>query len=290
MKLLVEFKNKEEINTNYCDGIILGLKDYSVMNKCEYTLSEIEDICNRYKEKEIFINLNRNFFNEDIENLKEVLKEIDKINLAGIFFYDLAILQIKKELNLRVPLVWSQTHMVNNYNTCNYYYQKNVEYALLGKEITLSEIKDIINNTSIKCMVEIISKPSIAFSKRKLLSNYYKDLEKKAEKSLLITEKITKENYLVKEEKYGTGFYKDKIINGTSIIKELNDVNCEYIIIRDDFDDTEFLYELIEDTYNYIKAGCIDEEYVNKYKKLGNDTNFFFNKTIYKVKKDNSRK
>ena len=43
--------------------------------------------------------------------------------------------------------------------------------------------------------------------------------------------------------------------------------------------------ELIKDTLNYISSNCIDTNYVSKYKKLGDSTNFFFKKTIYKVKK-----
>ena len=33
------------------------------------------------------------------------------------------------------------------------------------------------------------------------------------------------------------------------------------------------------------KTSQIDDNYVNKYKKLGDSTNFFFKKTIYRVKK-----
>ena len=84
----------------------------------------------------------------------------------------------------------------------------------------------------------------------------------------------------------GIFFYKDKIINGTSIIKDLYEVNCDYIIMRDDLENEEEFYQLINDTYKYIDGNCNDEEYVLKYKKLGDYTNFFFNKTIYKVKKN----
>ena len=38
------------------------------------------------------------------------------------------------------------------------------------------------------------------------------------------------------------------------------------------------------DTNEYIENGCMDDTYVDKYKKLGDSTNFFFKKTIYKVK------
>ena len=44
--------------------------------------------------------------------------------------------------------------------------------------------------------------------------------------------------------------------------------------------------ELVNDTSLYISNSCCDTNYVDKYKKLGDSTNFFFKKTIYKVKKN----
>ena len=132
-------------------------------------------------------------------------------------------------------------------------------------------------------MVEVVSIPNIAFSKRLLLTNYYKDLGKDIKYELDIEEKVTNDKYLVKEEDKGTSFFQEKIINGTSIIKELYDNNCEYIIMRE-FNIDDFK-ELIIDTKEYIDNKCKDKEYINKYKKLGDNTNFFFKKTIYKVKK-----
>ena len=173
--------------------------------------------------------------------------------------------------------------MVNNYKTCDYYYSKGVKYALLGKEITLDEIIEIIKKSKITSMVEVVSRPSVAFSKRKLITNYYKDLGKEKTDELIIHEKVTDSNYLLVEDSNGTSFYLDKITNGTSVIKELFENKCEYIIMREFGIDC--FSELITDTKNYISNGCIDDNYVNKYKKLGDSTNFFFKKTIYKVKK-----
>ena len=44
--------------------------------------------------------------------------------------------------------------------------------------------------------------------------------------------------------------------------------------------------EIKSDTKKYIEGNCQDEEYVEKYKNLGDFTNFFFKKTIYRVKKN----
>lgn len=285
MKLLIEPITKKE-NYSDIDGLILALKDYSVQSFTYYTLKEISKIKDNNPDLEIFVSMNKNFFNEEIDSLKEVLLELDKLKISGIFFYDLAILQLKKELNLETDLVWSSTHMVNNYKTCNYYYKKGVKYALLGKEITLDEIKEIVQLSDITSMVEVVGIPTVAFSKRLLITNYYKDLGKQPKNTIEVEEKITHDTYLLDEDKNGTSFYLKRVVNGTSIIKDLYDVGTKYIIFRENGIESDLFYDLVSDTKDYIKGNCLDNAYVEKYKILGDFTNFFFKKTIYKVKKN----
>ena len=166
MKLIVEPSTKNNLYENTVDGLILSLKDYSVGSIVSFSLDEIKKIV-KDTNIEIFININKNLMNEDIDSLYNILIELDKLTIKGIFFYDIALVKLKKELNLKTDLVWSQTHMVNNYRTCDYYYSKGVKYALLGKEITLEEIKEIVNKSKITSMVEVVSIPNVAFSKRK---------------------------------------------------------------------------------------------------------------------------
>lgn len=281
MKLLVEVSQKDNLYLDACDGIILALKDYSVESVCYFSLSEIESI-RKSSSCEVFVKLNKNFFNSDINGLREVLVKLNDIGVDGVFFYDLAVLQLKRELNLDINLVWNQTHMVNNYRTCNYYFASGVKYALLGKEITLDEIKEIIYKSKITSMVEVVSRPSVAFSRRKLVSNYFSDLGKTGEDNITVHEKVTDLDYDVVEDNNGTCFYLNTVTNGTSIIKELYDVGCAYIIFREYGIDN--FYELVCDTRSYIGSSCSDLGYVSKYEKLGDSTNFFFKKTIYKVK------
>ena len=286
MKLLIEPSNKQILYTDKVDGIILSLKDYAVQSPIYYTKEEIKKIKEENPNIEIFININKNLLNCDIEPLKTILEDLDKLNLNGIFFYDLAILKLKKDLNLKTDLVWSQTHMVNNYKTCNYYHSKGVKYALLGKEITLEEIIEIIKNTTITPMVEVLGLPSVAFSKRKLLTNYYKDLNKEPKKVLDVVEKVTNSVYELTEDENGTSFYLKDLVNATSIIKDLFKANAKYIIMRGYGIEEDLFKEIIIDTKVYIKNNCTDENYISKYQKLGNNTNFFFKKTIYQVKKN----
>lgn len=285
MKLIIEPSNKEKLYLDEVDGLILSLQDYAIQSPVYYEISEIKDLV-QTTDKEIFININKNILNEDIEPLKEILKELDTLNIKGIFFYDLAFLKLKKDLNLKIDLIWSQTHMVNNYKTCNYYYEKGVNYALLGKEITLEEIIEIIKNTKLTPMVEVLSLPSVAFSKRKLITNYYKDLNKEPKKVLDVIEKVTNTTYELTEDHNGTSFFQKDLMNGTGIIKDLYNAGLKYIIMRGYGLEEEIFKELLTDTKKYITNKCSDESYINKYQKLGPNTNFFFKKTIYQVKKN----
>ncbi|MDY5875118.1 MAG: U32 family peptidase [Bacilli bacterium] len=282
MKLLVEPMNKENLKFN-CDGLILAIKDYAVESNTYFTLEEIKNISDSFS-GEIFVKLNKNLMNDDIPFVKDILVQLDKMNITGVFFYDLAVLELKRELNLNIDLVWNQTHMVNNYKTCNYYYSKGVKYALIGKEITLDEILEIIDLSDITSMVEVVSKPSVAFSKRKLVSNYYKDMGINGSKEIIVNEKVSNLNFDIKEDSNGTVFFLDLITNGTGIIRDLYDNGCSYIIMREYGIDN--FRELVNDTMEYIKDSCSDLSYVLKYKKLGDSTNFFFKKTIYRVKKN----
>ena len=282
MKLLIEVFNKKHLFLEKVDGIILPLKDFSVESNIYFSLEEIKKISEECS-KEIFVKINKNLFNDDIEKIRSILLDLNQMHITGVFYYDLAILELYQELHLDFDLVWNQTHMVNNYQTCNYYFSKGVGYALVGKELTLDEIIEIIRKSKMQIMVEVVSKPSIAFSRRKLLTNYGKDIQKNVSSPMVVSERVGGKFIQLWEDKNGTSFFLDTVMNGTGVIKDLFDANCSYILIKewgieDDFE------ELVCDTKDYIMGNCCDISYVEKYQKLGNYTNFFFQKTIYRVK------
>lgn len=284
MKVLVEVTNKEISNyINSCDALLLGLENFSVLNSVTFSLAEIEEIINKYPEIEIFVKMDKNIFNKEIDDLRRVLLELEQMSICGVFFYDLAILELKQELSLSLDLVWSQTHMVTNTRTCDYYFHQGVHYALLSKEITLDEIVSIAKESSISTIVEVVSLPSVGYSRRRLVHNYYEDLGEKGSSTLSVLEKITNKNYLVKEEENGTGFLLDEVLNGTSVISSLYQADVDYVLFREE--GIPSFLELLHDTKKYIVDGCSDASYIEKYKKLGDSTGFFFKKTIYRVKK-----
>ena len=271
---ILEYKEKG------ANAFIFGLKDYSSGYHNEVSIDEIKDI-RSYYDGELFIAINKNMFNDDLEELERLMKDLDNLNINGFLFYDIAVLSIHNRLNLKTPLVWNQTHMVTNYNTCNYYYDKGCEYGVIASEITLEEINEIKSKTKMKLFVNVLGYQVMGYSRRSLLSNYFKSINKPLKKDNYIIEN-NNEEYIVREEKKGNAFLFGKPLNGSVVIKDLN---ADYIILNDyNFSSDVFSKALV------LFAKLVetkDDKYVLELDNLiGDNRGFFFTKTIYKVKKN----
>lgn len=278
------------LSINYIDkieGIIVGLKDYSIHVNLELDLDEIVSLKDKYNDKLLFVVINKNLTNEDVHYMEEVLKKLNKV-VTGIFFYDLAILSIKKRLNLDIDLVWNQTHMVTNYNTCNYYYNEGVKYANLSLEITVEEMCEIKEKSTIIPMVYVFGRNVVAHSKRSLVSNYFNHYKKIKDKDeYLITEKVTGKEYLVKEKNLGTTIVNNDLLNGIRAIYDLKSCGFDYFIL-DEVVDNEIFMQVI-DCYKQAledKSGNLKEKNVKRLEEIihSDYEGFFYKKTIYKVK------
>ena len=252
--IISNLKQAEEIK-DLVDAYLIPIKDLSINYTSAFTIEEIKEI--QKLNKEVFVIINKNIENKDLNKLEEVLKEIEKLNITGIIFYDIAIVELKKELNLKTDLVWNQEHLATNYSSVNYWYERGAKYAYLSSEITKNEIEEIKKNTKAKIMINVYGYIPMFTSKRHLVDNYI-DTFKIKEKG----KSIYKEGkyYNIKDEKNGTTVYSDYILN----LKEK--INADYLIYNSNMiDEKEFKNILINNT---------EKE----------ETGFLYKETIYKVK------
>lgn len=267
----------EKIGAN---AFIFGLLDYSSGYHNELSVEEIKEIRSNY-DGELFIAVNKNMFNRELDDLEKKLIELDNLNINGILFYDIAVLSIHNRLNLKTPLVWNQTHMVTNYNTCNYYYDKGCKYGVVASEITLDEIKEIKEKTKMQLFVNVLGYQVMGYSRRSLLSNYFKSIDKKLEKDNYIIEN-NNEDYIVREEKHGNVFLFGKPLNGSVVIKDLD---IDYVILNDYNFTKETFTKVLQLYVELVKTK--EDKYIKELDDLiGDNRGFFFKKTIYKVKKN----
>ena len=285
MKLLVKVNNKELDNyLEFTNSFIIGLKDFSV-NYYEADVLEIEKLLEKYKDIELFVAINKNIFNRDLELLKQNLIKLNSLKIKGILFYDLSILKLVNDLHLDISLCLNQTHMVTNYNICNYYYDKGVKYAHLATEITLDEMKEISLKSDISLMAYFIGHVIISHSKRKLVSNFYQFTKKeKFDKLTIIKEKNKDNKYYIEENNIGTNILTYDILNGSRAFLELKDY-LEYGVLDNYLIDDSIFLSVLKLYKDKLDKKISDADFLaNVNKLIGNYEGFFFKKTIYKVK------
>ena len=268
-------------------SFLLPLKGYSVSYEKQYTLEEIKEIRSQYREVELFVVMNKNIFNQELEECCQILKELDKLFLQGILFYDYAILALKKRLGLQTPLVWNQTHMVTNSKTCDYLLHHQVEYAVIAGELSKEEILDLVTHTNMKFFYTLVSLPIVAHSKRVLLTNYAKTNQLERKVSLSIHEKVTNQDYLVTEEEGGSSFFYQSIPNHYAMLKELS---ASYVILNESYIEHALFMKILTVTNQYLFHKISFSELEEKVAPLLiHSAPFLQNKTIYQVKKEKAK-
>lgn len=277
MTKLMYIPNKKEI-TSDVDAYLLGIKDLSVNMPIYFTLEEIKNI---KSDKEIFISLNKNMHSSDLKLLEETLIELSKLNIKGIFFYDIGVLNIVKRLNLNIPLVWAQEHMTTNYETINFWYNEGVEYTQISEEIKEEEIINIKHNTKSKLIVPILGYFPMFVSRRHLKENYLNEFSLKDNSKINYIEKEGKIYPIVDENV--TTVYTSSYLNGIKEFLNFKKENIEYVLING------FLLKEEDKIINMFKTVTNEnlEEYNNEISNIldNNIDTFFLHKdSIYKVK------
>lgn len=284
MKLLIMPKSIDQIESliEDIDGVIVGIKDLSINQPAYFTLDEIKKINEIIKNngKEIFVSLNKNMFNKDLEILEYTLLQLDNLKLNGILYYDIAIVNFKKNLKLVTPLVWNQEHLTTNYLTSNFWYEYGAKYTMLSSEITIDEINEIALNTNAKTMVPIFGYLPMFVSRRHLVKNYLDTFKIKDDSNINYIEKENK-IYAIIDSNDGTIAYSNKCLNG---INETLKLNVDYIVLNS-FNINNATFKRVVSMYNIVNESNVQEFKEEIDKMLDTDTGFLYKETVYEVKK-----
>lgn len=283
MNILTTPRSKEELKEliNYSKAFLFGIKGLSVNLEVYFDLEQIKEFNEIIKNnnKKIFISLNKNMHNEDIIKLKELLLNLNELNIDGVFFYDIGIVNLKNKLNLNYDLVWSQEHLTTNYNTCNFWYNEGVKYVNLSNEITKNEIKAISKNTNMKLIVTLFGHLPMFTSKRHLVKNYLKTFKLKQNGYYIEKEgKI----YPIVDNNEGTVVYSDFLLNGLEEALELENF-VEYIFLNNYNIDAKDFIEIVKLFYNLNLNNLEKSKQILN--KITTNKGFLYTETIYKVKK-----
>lgn len=273
------------------DGFIIGIKNYSSKFNYYADISKLDKIIDKLKNENIklYVSLNRLYYNNEIDNVRKIINKIAKLDIDGIIFTDIGVLNILNEIKYDKEIIWDSNHLGTNSKTINFLEKRGVTASTLSTEITYKEIIDIKKDTNIKIGAFLYGYINIATSSRKLLTNYFKYInKKKMSDRYIFKDKISKDTYNIVEE-FNTDFFTGKILNGIKYFPKLIINNIDYIILDDFMLSNNNFYNVIE-AFSSLRRAYDDKEFVSKLNEVVNTntfgdtfTGFLDKKSVYKV-------
>ena len=283
MKKIIIVPSSEKIvekTKNIVDGFIIGIENLCT-NICYCINKNNINILEKISNKDIFISINKNISDEELELVKDYLLLLNNYNIKGILVYDIGIFNMYKKLNLNYEIYWSQEHLTTNYASINYWNNEGFNGVYLSNDITNEEIDEILKNIDCKTMMTIFGYIPMFVSKRHTVNNYL-DYFKLDDSS--------KVNYIEKEDKIypivdnniGTTCFNNNILNGIRVYLELN---IDYYVL-DSFNIDIHSFNKVIEIFKKVNESNINKctEKLNRmFKNI--DDGFLNTKTIYRVKK-----
>ena len=265
-------------NIDLYDGLILSLEGFSVNARYTLTLDEIKDIRSKLDKKDIFVSINKNIENNELNDLEKILLELNNININGVLYSDVALVTYKDKLNY--DLVWSQEHLVTNYETINYWNSFGVNYAYVSSDLNIDEIKDIVKNSKCKLLVNLFGYQSMFVSKRNIVDNYLKYFKLDNNSDVYYMKKEGK-TYPIVDKNY-TYAYSNNIYNG---IKQYFNIKCDYYVVNGFLIDNEKFNKVLSIIGNLSLKNVekSDLQIVDMFSNI--DTGFLYQNVVSKVKK-----
>lgn len=298
MELVVHLNSRKFIN----DFIEIGIKNFIVGTKyfsCRQALSldyqELKDLNEQLKDKKLWVLVNALIEEHNLDELVDHLAKLNEIKIAGILFQDFSVLQICKENNYNFEMIYSPDTLNTNQATLNYLKTLGINSAFLAREIPLDEKMMIAKNTDLKTMVQVHGVEYMAYSKRKLLSNYFK--ETGIDHGVLIDDNLTIQanavNYRchIYEDKFGCHVLSEKQLCTLDI---LSNFSCfDYLYFESLFIDDLKVVEIVslyQEAINSISKktyGKVSKELISMLHQIENNVeyhhSFMFDATVYKI-------
>ena len=157
------------------DAIYIGGQNYSLRaNALNFSLEDIESACNFAHNfgKKIYVTVNIVFHDKDLTGVSDYLKELDRIGVDAIIVSDVVIMELWKELNLKLELHVSTQASSLNYEVVKFYKELGATRVVLAREASREDIKRIKEETGIEIECFVHGAMCTTISGRCVLSNY----------------------------------------------------------------------------------------------------------------------
>ena len=157
------------------DAVYIGGRDYSLRaNANNFSIEEIEEACTfaHNLNKKVYLTLNIVFHNEDIEGVNDFIDKVVKAGIDAFIVSDPFLIRYIKD-NYDVEVHLSTQGSTTNKESVLYWKEEGLDRVVLAREVSIKEIKEIMDYSPIDLEVFIHGAMCTFYSGRCCLSNYF---------------------------------------------------------------------------------------------------------------------
>lgn len=158
------------------DACYIGGKCYSLRaNAKNFSIEEIDEAC-RYAHdlgKRVYVTVNIVFHNDDLEEITDYLKSLEKCGVDAIIVSDPLIIDVVRDNGIKLNIHISTQASTLNYEMVNFWKSEGVSRVVLARELSSSEVKEIIDKTGMEIECFVHGAMCSSYSGRCAISNYF---------------------------------------------------------------------------------------------------------------------
>jgi len=157
------------------DAVYIGGRDYSLRaNANNFSIEEINEACDfaHKLNKKVYLTLNIVFHNEDISGVEEYIKSVAEAGIDAFIVSDPFIIKHIKNNYPNIEVHLSTQNSTTNIEAVKYFKSEGIDRVVLARELSLCEIKEIIEKTGVDIEIFIHGAMCTFYSGRCTLSNY----------------------------------------------------------------------------------------------------------------------
>lgn len=157
------------------DAVYIGGEKYGLRaNATNFSIEEIKEGCSFAHNlgKKVYLTLNIVFHNEDIEGVEQYINDVVECGIDAFIVSDPFIISYITEKYKNVEVHLSTQASTTNYESVLFFKGEGVDRVVLGRELSKTEIKEIIDKTNVDIEVFIHGAMCTCYSGRCALSNY----------------------------------------------------------------------------------------------------------------------
>ena len=177
-ELLAPAGNLEKLKVAIMYGanaVFFFFKEFSLRSQASnFTLEDIREGVEFAKKYDAHIHVTCNIIlhQDNLEGLKDYLKQLDDIGVTAIIVADPYIMKIAKDMHLNLEVHVSTQLSTLNSQAIAFYQKMGMDRVVLGREVTYEDLKAMIDKVDVDIEYFIHGAMCIHYSGRCMLSNY----------------------------------------------------------------------------------------------------------------------